>query len=587
MTANQLPHLVSDALAACSTYSGSPYVACIPFAVEPATIDHLLSRPDINGMIASIAHAPPSTTRIAKPVTAYSPLGKPEPEVWQGARALLFVGFTSSIPYGMLTSALRGGVKKVVSLRRGQWTLEPTWRLLAERHIRGGIIQRLLRLAILHLDRYGSQLPLARMAAKALNVNRSIADAVASIPRQQGFALPNGVAFYTGSLGAGGAERQMVNTILSLCARGIGPIRVACAGDAHGFYRPALDAAGIQVDAVHADASGVNEHLSALPVEVLRVASDLPREVVMETVALSVWLQRYSPRVLHCWQDHCNVVGGLAGLMSGVPTIVLSTRSVAPYNFGFFQLNQRPSYQAFAKRPEIRILNNSSTGADDYSHWLGIRRDQIEVIRNGVDLSKLAKPATDATKEFRASLGIPDGAPVIGAIFTIYKFKRPLLWVDAAALVAKARPDAHFVMVGDGPMRAETEERIAKHGLTARFHMPGRMEDVALALSAMQAFLLTSTHEGLPNVLLEAQMMGVPAVTVNVGGAAEAIDDGKTGLVVDEATPARLAQAVLAMLEPDQQEQSARLGPEFVRQRFGLERMVEETLSSYALEIPT
>ncbi len=170
---------------------------------------------------------------------------------------------------------------------------------------------------------------------------------------------------------------------------------------------------------------------------------------------------------------------------------------------------------------------------------------------------------------------------MVGAIFTIYKFKRPLLWVDAAAKIARKRPDVHFLMIGDGPMRAETEERIARYGLTERFHLPGRMEDVALALSAMQAFLLTSTHEGLPNVLLEAQMMGVPAVTVNVGGAAEAIDDGTTGLVVDEATPDRLAQAVLAMLEQDQQAQSAQLGPDFVRQRFGLDRMVDATLASY------
>jgi glycosyltransferase involved in cell wall biosynthesis len=79
-------------------------------------------------------------------------------------------------------------------------------------------------------------------------------------------------------------------------------------------------------------------------------------------------------------------------------------------------------------------------------------------------------------------------------------------------------------------------------------------------------------------------MMGVPAVTVNVGGAAEAIDAGKTGLVVGEATPERLAEAVLAMLDEDQQARSAELGPEFVRNCFGMDRMIAETLVSYGLD---
>ncbi len=131
-------------------------------------------------------------------------------------------------------------------------------------------------LLVLNLDRRGAQFSLARTAAKSLNSNRSIANFVASLPHQSGPASPQGIAFYTGSLGAGGAERQMVNTILALAARGVGPIMVACAGDANGFYRPVLDAAGIQVDRIRADADIVSEHLSALPVGALRQASDLP-----------------------------------------------------------------------------------------------------------------------------------------------------------------------------------------------------------------------------------------------------------------------------------------------------------------------
>lgn len=587
MTPNNIPALIADALNSPFMRTGRPHVVCIPFAVDSGVVRHLSSRPEISALIVSIRGQETSVEDAMKPITPFSPVEKPDPAIWRNASSLLFIGFTSSIPYGMLTSALRGGVKRVASLNRGSWRLQPTWKLLAERHMRAGLIYGPYRMGVHKLDQYGARLPLARGLAKALNGGRNIAGFVSSLPSQSNPAQSQGLAFYTGSLGSGGAERQMVNTIIALKELGIGPIRVACAGDANGFYRPVLDAAGIPVESVGSDPTGSNDHLAALSVEKLRRASDLPREVLMEAVALSAWLEKAPPQILHCWQDHCNVIGGLAGLLSGIPKIVLSTRSVAPYNFGFFQLNQRPAYRAFASRPEITILNNSSTGADDYSNWVGIDRKLINVIRNGVDLGKLEKPGQAATAAFRASLGIPTDAPVMGTIFTIYKFKRPLLWVDTAAAIAKMRPEAHFLIIGDGPMRQETETRIAQHGLTDRFRLPGRMEDVALALSAMQAFLLTSIHEGLPNVLLEAQMMGVPAVTVNVGGAAEAIDDGKTGAVVAEATPDRLAEAILAMFGSDQQNRSARLGPNFVSERFGIDRMIAETLLIYGLDRAT
>lgn len=578
-----LPDLIVDALSASPVGSGKARAVCVPFALPADVISAIVSRSDVASLITILDGDAGSTGGFAKAVVPFSASGKPDPAAWQSAQSLLFVGFGSGIPYGMLTSALRAGIKSVICLAGASWKRQPTWRLLAERHLRSGLLHAPYRMAVHRLDQYGARSPAVRTLAKALNGGRSISRFVSSLPAQANPDQGQGIAFYTGSLGSGGAERQMVNTILALKERGYGPIRVACAGDADGFYRPILDAAGIAVETVRREPDRASDDLAHLSVDQLRRVSDLPREVVMEAVALSAWLQQAPPRVLHCWQDHCNVVGGLAGLLSGVPRIVLSTRSLAPYNFGFFQLNQRPAYRALATRPEVRILNNSAMGADDYAAWLGVRRSAFEVIRNGVDLSKLVKPGPAEVEGFRSSLGIPAGAPVMGTIFTIYKYKRPLLWVDTAAALARSRPDAHFLMVGDGPMRQETEERIARHGLTDRFHLPGRMEDVALALSAMQAFLLTSVVEGLPNVLLEAQMMGVPAVTVNVGGAGEAIDDGKTGLVVNEAMPEKLAEAILSMLADAQQTRSATLGPEFVRTRFGMTRMIDETLASYGL----
>lgn len=111
--------------------------------------------------------------------------------------------------------------------------------------------------------------------------------------------------------------------------------------------------------------------------------------------------------------------------------------------------------------------------------------------------------------------------------------------------------------------------------------MPGYERDAAAAIAAMDVFLLTSRAEGLPNVLIEAQGFGVPVVTTNAGGAAETLDEGRTGFAVPHCAE-RLAQAVLRILGDAAWRQAVRTAaPRFVREQFSTVRMVDRTLDAY------
>src|SRR6201999_4549389 len=100
-----------------------------------------------------------------------------------------------------------------------------------------------------------------------------------------------------------------------------------------------------------------------------------------------------------------------------------------------------------------------------------------------------------------------------------------------AAIVARRFPEARFVLCGQGSMRSKMIEAANRLGLRDRLLMPGVREDVLSAISMFDVFVLTSAGEGLPNVLLEAQWVGTPVVTTDVGGAREAVFEGQTGLV--------------------------------------------------------
>jgi glycosyltransferase involved in cell wall biosynthesis len=160
--------------------------------------------------------------------------------------------------------------------------------------------------------------------------------------------------------------------------------------------------------------------------------------------------------------------------------------------------------------------------------------------------------------------------------------KDPDLWLETAVEIAKSRPDVRFLIGGYGELEQNIMQRINALGLCGRVVLAGPVTDAGLIYSAMDVVLLTSAIEGLPNVIIEAQAVGRPVVATDVGGTREALDEGRTGVIVRPRSAANLAKAVIAMLaNVDQRERVRTEGPEFVARRFGLERMVDETLGHY------
>ena len=154
-----------------------------------------------------------------------------------------------------------------------------------------------------------------------------------------------------------------------------------------------------------------------------------------------------------------------------------------------------------------------------------------------------------------------------------------------AAGIARARPDVIFLVIGTGHMQSAMLEFAAELGIADRLFLPGTEKNIAPAYAAMDVFLLTSRFEGLPNVLIEAQALGVPVVTTDAGGCREAVLEGQTGVIVKSRDSAKLAERVLFVLDdPDWAAKARQRGPVFVRERFGLKRMIEETLDVYGME---
>ena len=208
----------------------------------------------------------------------------------------------------------------------------------------------------------------------------------------------------------------------------------------------------------------------------------------------------------------------------------------------------------------------------------GVPRDRVALVYEGVPDRE---PPAGGTEALRA-LGVPEGAPVVGNVAALTGHKDHATLLDAAQIVLRRRPDARFVIAGDGPLRGELESRAREQGLEGRVIFAGFRKDVDRLLPAFSVFCLSSHLEGLGTSLLDAMAFGRPVVATAAGGIPEAVEHGVTGLVVPVRNAVALAQALLDVLGDDGL--GRRLGvagrARFL-ERFTADRMVEETLSVY------
>ncbi len=395
---------------------------------------------------------------------------------------------------------------------------------------------------------------------------------------------PRGVLLMIGTLGPGGAERQAAITLLGLAQRGLKPLAMTAMHlrlETQRFFLPRLEEAGISVGELDRDPA--QDGADNLP-QIKRAVSTLPSRLA-EVMNFARTLVKQNPQVAHLWLDEVNIQGGLAAVAARVPRIILHVRSLPPYHFAFYKTYMLESYRWLAKQPAVTLVANSIAGARAYEEWLGLLAGHIRVIHNGFDFDRdlsLAHRSERTRTDYRSRHGIPSDVPLVGTVIRFDHGKRPGLWADIAERVARAVPDAHFLMVGDGYLRSRIALRARSGTLKDRLHVVGYEKHTLAAIAAMDLFLLTSREEGLPNVLIEAQALDVPVVTTAAGGAVETLAHGRTGWILADDRP-DAAAAVIVQLLTDKPclQRAGGEAREFVRVRFGIERMLDETLQVY------
>ena len=232
------------------------------------------------------------------------------------------------------------------------------------------------------------------------------------------------------------------------------------------------------------------------------------------------------------------------------------------------------AYRALRRLPHA-VIAVSARVAEHVTGVDGVPASRVHVVHNGLDLDTTASP----------TLHHGGSGPAITTIGNIRRVKGHDLLVKAAPDVLKRFPSATFTIAGEvlePEFFADLERMVAEDGLSQRIVFLGKVTDLHKHMAGADVFVLPSRSEGFSNALIEAMAAGLACVATDVGGNAEAIEDGKSGLIVPAEDAASLSQAIVRILEDERFAQSMRAAAQAsVEANFSSHAMLEKTAAIY------
>lgn len=349
--------------------------------------------------------------------------------------------------------------------------------------------------------------------------------------------------------GIGGSERHLATLLPALARRGV---------DVH----MAVLAAGAEVERFLADlASG------GVPTTVLPAGPDVNPLAVARVAAT---IGRLRPDIVHTHLIHAHTHGQLAARLRRGTAAVTTFHAAHP---PFTRAPYRTVSRLVGRWPRRTIAISEHLGRFVVDHGLA-DPERVRVIPYGIESEGWRLPVVDHGPDI-----------VVGVASRLVAEKGHADLIDAMAQAVPRCPRLQLHIAGEGPLRAELEARAAARLAPHAYRFLGFVPDIRIFLNACDVFVFPTTPdfgEGFGMAALEASAAGRPVVGTAVGPIPEVVADGESGLIVPPRSPARLADALVALAEDENlRRRLGEGGARRARDVFGVDRMVDRTIAVY------
>ncbi|MBI3877318.1 MAG: glycosyltransferase family 4 protein [Verrucomicrobia bacterium] len=267
-------------------------------------------------------------------------------------------------------------------------------------------------------------------------------------------------------------------------------------------------------------------------------------------------------------------IAGLAARLARVPLVIRSRHIEVDYPGRFL------SRLAFGVVPH-HVLTTSRRISERLIEELNLPPDRVTCVPTGIDLQKFDPHVAGKLHE---ELGLPHETPLVGMISVLRSWKGHYFFLDAIELLLARGTNARFVIAGTGTKKDRLIARIKEAGLEQRVLMLGHREDVPNLLASLSILALPSTaHEGIPQIVLQAQATGTPVIGTTIGGIPEVLRNEETGLLIAPSNPQALADAIHRLLADEALRQRLRQNAlAWAQAEHSLEKMCERLETVYA-----
>ena len=295
----------------------------------------------------------------------------------------------------------------------------------------------------------------------------------------------------------------------------------------------------------------------------------------LEVVRLAAWLVKNRVEIVNTHSSNDGWLAGVATRLAVRPILIRSRHIEVDYPNRFW------SGVAFRFLPR-HVLTTSQRIADRLVAELDVSPERVSCVASGVDLAQFHPGIKGRLRE---ELGLSPETALVGMISVLRSWKGHATFLEAVAELIKApHGPVHFIITGDGPGREELATKIAQAPWKGNVTLLGHRGDVPNILAALDVLVLPSfAHEGIPQIILQAQAMATAVVATTVGGIPEVVEDGVTGLLVPPLNATALAEKIQALL--DDPALRARLGQAAranIEKRYSLDAMGERLVGLYA-----
>lgn len=315
--------------------------------------------------------------------------------------------------------------------------------------------------------------------------------------------------------------------------------------------------------------------IEALGAKVICFTANNNLKMFLKVNEINRYVQENNINVIHSHLPWAGIIARIVGRMTSVPIIYTEHNKWERYHKLTYFINKF----TFGWQ-QLAIAVSKDVEQSIKKHYKN-KKPEIITVLNGVNTEKFNRFVIE--DNLSDMLNITEDTIVIGTVSVFRTQKRLTIWLEIAHLIHKKYPNTYFIIVGDGPLRAQVHAKAEELKMQDYLYFAGLQEEVRPYFKVMDIFMMASEFEGLPIALLEAMSMQCIPCCTTAGGIPEVIKNNENGLLVNVEEPFELMNKISCLINnwkisAERLKQAARIT---VEAKFGMERMVEKLEDNY------